>query len=181
MAIKVKQRHDEILIPALPLPELDVHHPALEPVLRRQRLPLRAVLPEIGARLRRWLGPWRRPDAFEPEPRADDGPPLAPGGRGGRVGDVEGAVRCLQRVQRGVDAEARHDVLRAVVGQDSPRFGRPREGALGAGAGDGRVEREVDGERLRKAVGVVVGDVADLDGGVGVLEFGVDFEEHTSP
>ena len=65
-------------------------------------------------------------------------------------------------MQGRVDAEARHHVLAAVVGEDGPGLGRAGEGACGAGAVQGGVEREVDCEGLREAVGVVVGDVADL-------------------
>jgi hypothetical protein len=59
-----------------------------------------------------------------------------------------------------------------VVGED--RVGRRRagEGTFGARAGDRGVEGQVDGERLREAVRVVVGDVADLEAWALVLGLG---------
>ena len=62
-----------------------------------------------------------------------------------------------------MDAEARDDVLGAVAGEDAPGLGRAGEGARGPGPRDGGVERQVDGEGLCEAVGVVVRDVADLE------------------
>jgi hypothetical protein len=112
--VKVEQRHDEILVAAFALAQLDVHDTALQPVLSRERLPSRAVRVDVRAWLRRRAAVVRRPDAFQSEPGADHRPALAPGGRGGGVGDVEGAVRGARRVQRSVDAEARDDVLGAV-------------------------------------------------------------------
>ena len=140
MPIEIKQRHDEVLIPALALAQLDIHHPTLQPVLRRQRLPLGAVLVDIRPWLWRGAPVLRWPDALETEPRADDGPALAPGrGRGG-VGDVERALRRASGVQRGVDTELGDHVLGTIVGEDCVRFGSAGEGTLGAGAGDGGVE-----------------------------------------
>ena len=66
-------------------------------------------------------------------------------------------------MERGIDAEARDDVLGAVVGADEPRVRGAGEWARGAGWVEGGVEGEVDGEGLGEAVGVIVGDVADLD------------------
>ena len=65
-------------------------------------------------------------------------------------------------MQGGVEAEACDDVLAAVVGEDTPGRGRAGEGAFGADTEDGRVEGQVNGQRLGEAVCVVVGDVADL-------------------
>lgn len=140
MPIEIKERHDEVLIPALALAQLDIHHPTLQPMLCRQRLPLGAVLVDVRARLWRGTPVFRGPDALEAEPRADDGPALAPGRGRGRVGDVEGALRRVCGVQGGVDAELGDHVLGAVVGEDRVGLGSAREGARGAGAGDGGVE-----------------------------------------
>ena len=78
MPIEIKERHDEVLISALALAQLDVHHPTLQPMFRRQRLPLGAVFVDVRARLWRGTPIFWRPYALEAKPRADDGPALAP-------------------------------------------------------------------------------------------------------
>ena len=143
-------------------------------MLRRQRFPLGAVLVDVRAWL--WCGTpvLRRPDALEAEPRTDGGPALAPRRGLGGVGDIEGALRRACGVQGGVDTELGDYVLGAVVGEDRIGFGSARERAWGAGTGNGGVEGQVDGQGLRKAVGVVVWDVADLEDMVvsGEIEWG---------